>query len=156
MGMHRLLQTCKGNGGMSFFEVRRTILAPPERIWAILTDAERLAGARLGVTRIQGEIEPGARIKLWSEAAPGRAFSLKVTGWEPNRRMVWEGGMPFGLFRGVRRFELACDEVGTNFHMREDYSGPMLGLIWKSMPDLTPSFATFADGLKSLSEGKPQ
>ena len=141
---------------MSFFEVRRTIQAPPERIWAILTDAHRLVGARLGVTRIDGSIAPGATIKLWSEAAPGRAFPLKVTVWEPNRRMVWEGGMPFGLFRGVRRFELAEAGEATNFHMREDYSGPMLGMIWKSMPDLTPSFATFADGLKSLSESKTQ
>jgi hypothetical protein len=141
---------------MSFFEVRRMILAPPERIWAVLTDAQRLVGARLGVTRIDGQIEPGGRIKLWSEAAPGRAFPLKITVWEPNRRMVWEGGMPFGLFRGVRRFELASVDEETNFHMREDYSGPMLAMIWKSMPDLTPSFATFADGLKSLSENKIQ
>ena len=139
---------------MSFFEARRMILAPPDRVWAILTDAQRLVDARLGVTRIEGHLVPRGKIKLWSEAAPGRAFALKVTTWEPNRRMVWEGGMPFGLFRGVRRFELESVDGGTNFHMREDYSGPMLAMIWKSMPDLAPSFATFADGLKSLSESK--
>ena len=154
--MHISPQAREGNPDMNFFEVRRTILAPPERIWAILTDAQRLVEARLGVMRIDGHIENGGRIKLWSEAAPERAFPLKITVWEPNRRMVWEGGMPFGLFRGVRRFELASLKGGTNFHMREDYSGPMLGIIWKSMPDLAPSFATFADGLKSLSESTAQ
>jgi hypothetical protein len=141
---------------VSFFEVQRTILAPPDRIWAILSDARRLVGAHLGIIRIDGQIEKGGRIKLWSEASPGRAFPLKITVWDPSRCMVWEGGMPFGLFRGVRRFELARVDGGTSFHMREDYSGPMLGIIWKSMPDLTSSFATFADGLKSLSESDAQ
>jgi hypothetical protein len=37
---------------------------------------------------------------------------------------------------------------GTAFHVREEYSGPLLGLIWRSMPDLGPSFDRFAQGLK--------
>jgi hypothetical protein len=36
--------------------------------------------------------------------------------------------------------------------MREEYSGPMLGLIWRSMPDLQPSFDQFAAGLKKRVE----
>jgi len=36
--------------------------------------------------------------------------------------------------------------------MREVYSGPMLGLIWRSMPDLGPSFDKFAAGLKERAE----
>lgn len=32
--------------------------------------------------------------------------------------------------------------------MREEYSGPLLALIWRSMPDLQPSFDAFAAGLK--------
>jgi hypothetical protein len=137
---------------MLHFEVQRVIRAPAERVWSILVDAETLVRGDVGVTRIDGRIEQGANIKLWSEAAPGRAFPLRVTEWEPCRRLTWEGGMPFGLFRGVRRFTLSGVDGGTNFHMREDYSGPMLGLIAKSMPDLTPSFEKFAHGLQALSE----
>jgi hypothetical protein len=37
---------------------------------------------------------------------------------------------------------------GTAFHMREEYTGLLLGLIWRSMPDLGPSFDRFARGLK--------
>jgi len=37
---------------------------------------------------------------------------------------------------------------GTAFHVREEYTGPLLGLIWWSMPDLGPSFDRFARGLK--------
>jgi hypothetical protein len=37
--------------------------------------------------------------------------------------------------------------------MREEYTGPLLPLIWRSMPDLGPSFRQFADGLKARAEG---
>ncbi len=38
--------------------------------------------------------------------------------------------------------------VATVFHVREEYTGPLLPLIWRSMPDLGPSFDRFAKGLK--------
>jgi hypothetical protein len=67
--------------------------------------------------------------------------------------MVWSGGMPLGLFRGVRTFTLAPDAGGASaFTMREEYSGPLLPLIWRSIPDLGPSFAQFAAGLKQRAE----
>ena len=37
---------------------------------------------------------------------------------------------------------------GGAFHVREEYTGSLLGLIWRSMPDLGPSFDRFARGLK--------
>ena len=42
--------------------------------------------------------------------------------------------------------------MATRFKMREEYSGPLLGMIWKSIPDLGPSFEEFAAGLKSGAE----
>jgi hypothetical protein len=36
--------------------------------------------------------------------------------------------------------------------MREEFSGPMLPLIWRSMPDMQPSFEKFATGLKARAE----
>ena len=132
---------------MKFFEVHRTIQAPPAALWALLTDARRIEAAQLGVTRIDGAIKPGRILKLYSEVSPGRAFPLRVTAFVPNRHMVWSGGMPMGLFRGSRQFNLTPVGRGTDFHMREEYTGPMLGLIWPSMPDLSPSFEKFADGL---------
>jgi hypothetical protein len=139
---------------MKVYEVRRTIAAPPERIWATLTDASALVSGGLGVARLDGEIKPGAKLKLWSEANPGRAFALRVTEFAPAKRMVWEGGMPFGLFKGVRQYNLTPKGAGTEFHMREEFSGPMLALIGSSIPDLQPSFEKFADGLSKLAEGK--
>jgi hypothetical protein len=66
-----------------------------------------------------------------------------VTELVPEQRMTWTGGMPLGLFRGVRTFRLAPEGDGTTrFTMREEYSGPLLALVWRSMPDLGPSFSS--------------
>jgi hypothetical protein len=62
--------------------------------------------------------------------------------------------MPLGLFKGVRTFTLTpLDDGQTRFHAREEFTGPMLPLVWRSMPDLGPSFQQFADGLKQRAEG---
>jgi hypothetical protein len=36
--------------------------------------------------------------------------------------------------------------------MREEYTGPLAGLITRSIPDLAPSFVRFAEGLKQRVE----
>ncbi len=137
---------------MKSYDAAATIEAPPETIWAILTDAPAYAEWDSGVERVEGSIAPGEKIKVVSEANPGRAFPVKITAFEPARAMTWSGGMPLGLFKGVRTFSLTPDGATTRFTMREEYSGPMLGLIWRSMPDLGPSFEQFARGLKQRAE----
>jgi hypothetical protein len=68
-------------------------------------------------------------------------------------RMTWTGGMPLGLFRGVRTFTVTGDgDHASTFRMREVFSGPLLGMVSRRMPDLAPSFEKFADGLKSRCE----
>src|SRR3954471_20232199 len=139
---------------MRSYESSATIDASPDEVWQVLVDGPAYAAWDSGVERIDGTIAPGETIKVRSEAAPGRAFPVKVTGFEPGRSMTWSGGMPLGLFRGVRTFTLAPEGDGrtTRFSMREEYTGPLLPLIRRSMPDLGPSFRQFADGLKARAE----
>lgn len=137
---------------MKTFHVSRHIAAPIDRVWKVLTDANQLASGPLGVTRIEGHIQLGQRLKLWTEATGARAFTLKVEVLDAPREMVWQGGMPLGLFRGVRRFTLVPKNGGTQFEMTETFSGLMSGLISRSIPDLTPSFERFANGLSQLSQ----
>lgn len=138
---------------MKSFEVRRPIAASPRQVWKWLTSAEALVSGGLGVIRLDGTIEPGGRLKLWSEASPSRAFALRVTEFTPERAMVWTGGMPFGLFTGTRRFTLTPSGSQTVFHMREEFTGLLAPLIGRSIPDLTPSFEKFANGLRAMAEG---
>ncbi|MDQ2983275.1 MAG: SRPBCC domain-containing protein [Actinomycetota bacterium] len=138
---------------MKSYEANATIRAAPEAIWAILTDAPGYQQWDSGVKSVEGTIAPGEKLKVTSEANPGRAFPIEVTEFEQGRRMVWSGGMPLGLFKGVRTFTLEPQGDGaTLFRMREEYTGPMLPLIWRSMPDLGPSFEQFANGLKQRAE----
>jgi hypothetical protein len=42
----------------------------------------------------------------------------------------------------------------TRFRVREEFTGPMLPFIWRSMPDFTHAFEQFARGLKARAEGQ--
>ena len=60
--------------------------------------------------------------------------------------------MPAGLFTGKRTHTLEPEGTGTRFTMREEYVGPLAGILFKSIPDLGPSFRQFAEGLKHRAE----
>jgi hypothetical protein len=140
-------------GVVKAYEASSTIAADPQAIWAILTDAAGYPLWDSGVERVDGRIAPGETIKVLVKVNPGRAFPVKVTEFTPGQRMVWSGGMPLGLFKGVRTYTLAPSGSGmTKFTMREEYTGPLTPMIWKSIPDLGPSFTQFANGLKRRAE----
>lgn len=138
---------------MNFIEITRDINAAPGEVWRVLTDAKLLQTSNLGINRLDGQIALGQTLRLWSEASPNRAFALKVVEFEQGRRMVWKGGMPLRLFTGTRCFEITALSTGSQLHIREDFTGPLSQLIWRSMPDLNPSFEKFANGVKRLAEG---
>ena len=137
---------------MPHFESTALINARPEAIWAVLTDAPAYAEWDSSVLRLEGRIAPQEKIKVVSEVNPKRAYPIKVTEFSPAERMVWTGGMPLGLFKGERTFTLSPEAGATRFTMREEFSGPMTPLIWRSMPDMQPSFEKFASGLKARAE----
>jgi hypothetical protein len=138
---------------MKAYDATALIAASPERIWAILTNGPGYSAWDSGVERVEGQIAPDQTITVFSKVSPGRAFPVKVAEFSPSARMVWSGGMPLGLFKGERTFTLEADGSGvTRFAMREEFSGPLLPLIWRSMPDLGPSFDQFAAGLKAEAE----
>jgi hypothetical protein len=141
---------------MKHYEAEADIEAPPDAVWEVLADVGAYPSWDSGVQSVDGVAAQGARIKVVSEAGRGRAFPVTVTELNPGRGMVWSGGMPLGLFRGVRTFTLEPLDGGsrTRFRMREEYSGPLLAPIWRTMPDLGPSFTQFAEGLKARVEGR--
>jgi hypothetical protein len=138
----------------SSYAVRRTINASPDKVWAVLTDAASYSGWNTAVVSLHGRIALGEKLKLVSVVDPKRTFTLKVAELDAPHRMVWASGMPFGLFRGVRTYELRPDgNDGTEFSMAEVFSGPLAPMITKAIPDLTESFEQWADGLKKAAEG---
>ena len=142
-----------GVQAMRYYEATSTIAASPEAVWSVLSDGAAWPGWDSGVDAVEGAIVMGETIKIRSQAAPGRAFPVKVTRFEPPAHLRFSGGMPLGLFRGVRTYEVSPGSDGlVTFHMREEYTGPLLPFIWRSIPDLGPSFQRFATGLKQRVE----
>jgi len=128
------------------------IAASPERVWEVLMNAAEWPNWDPSCERIEGTIAPGATIKAFTKLSPGRAFSVKVTTFEPPRKMVWTGGMPLGLFKGRRSFNLLATEIGTEFSLHEVFTGPILVLIGGSIRDMSDPFHAFCRGLKSRAE----
>ena len=127
------------------------VRAPVQRLWALLTDSSGFPRWNSTVTAIDGEIREGGRLRVH---VPGttRVFTPRVSGVVPNARMTWTGGFS-PIFKGVRTFELRSKQDGTtDFSMSETFSGLMLPLVSRSMPDFRPIFARYADDLRREAE----
>jgi len=131
--------------------VEVNIRATAERIWGLLTNANDFPRWNSTVTRVEGEIREGEKLRLH---VPGtdRTFTPKVSGVVPNRSMTWTGGFA-PMFLGVRTFELKPrKDDSTDFTMEERFSGIMLPLIKGSLPDFGPVFERYAADLKREAE----
>ena len=138
---------------MKYYYVTLMIDAPSVTIWDILTDASRYGLWNSAVESVEGEIRLGETVKITLAVNPGRPNSVKVTEFIPGRKMTWTGGMALGMFKGVRSFVLLPQKDGsTKFTMREEFKGPLVPIIWRTMPDLGPSFREFATALKRCAE----
>lgn len=134
--------------------VTTRIAASPERIWAILTNAKDLPRWNPTVTSIDGTIASGERLALKVPTAPDRTFKPRVTTFEPGRTMAWsDGAAP--MFKGVRTWTLVPGKDGTtSVTMHEVFSGLMLPMIKKTLPDFGPVFEQYAAALKREAESK--
>jgi uncharacterized protein YndB with AHSA1/START domain len=133
------------------YSVAKTIAAPPDKVWKVLTDAPKYTTWNSTITKLDGTIALGQKIALVSKDAPDKTFNLAVTTFDPAKKMVWEDGG--SMFLGVRTFTLLpAANGGTTFVMSETFSGGMLGMIEGSLPDFTKSFDGFAADLKTASE----
>ena len=131
--------------------VEVSIQSSPAEIWRLLTEAKGFHRWNSTVTAIDGEIRDGQRIRIH---VPGtdRTFTPQISGVVPDTRMTWSGGVA-PLFKGVRTFTLTPQPGGsTTFVMEERFSGLMLPLVGRMMPDMGPVFARYAADLKHEAE----
>jgi len=131
--------------------VEISIQSPPAAIWALLIDARGFPRWNSTVTAIDGEIRDGQRIRVH---APGttRTFTPTISDVVADTRMTWTGGFA-PIFKGVRTFMLRPETRGsTTFMMQERFSGLMLPIVGKSLPDFGPVFARYATDLKREAE----
>jgi hypothetical protein len=137
---------------MKRFSASTTISALPEVIWQILTDVEGYPTWDMSMDHIEGKLALGETVKFFTKLSP-QAFPVKVTAFEPDRKMVLTGGMPFGLFKSERTHTLTPTKDGqTAFKTEEIFNGLLLPIFGKNLPDLNENFKSFAAGLKKQAE----
>jgi hypothetical protein len=110
--------------------------APPDRVWAVLTDFERYPEWNPFVTEVAGVPETGATLRVRLSPPGGRGITLKprVTAVEGARTFEWLGRLLVpGLFDGRHRFELAPTPTGTRFTQHETFTGVLVPLLARSL-----------------------
>jgi hypothetical protein len=134
------------------YAVGINIKAQPNRIWTLLTNAKDFPRWNSTVKNIEGTISLGEKIQLRATIAPERIFKLRVSEFVVNQKMVWrDGAAP--MFQGVRTYALKSKNDGsTDFLMEEIFSGLMLPMIVKSLPDFGPTFEQYTADLKHEAE----
>lgn len=137
------------------FHVSVSIEGSQQKIWDVLTDVANWTTWNTTVTRVDGKIQPGAKLLIYAKISPNRPFPVKVGELIAPQRMLWIGGMPLGLFTGRRTFTLTPESGGlVRFEMTEKFTGLLAPLIKKVIPDLQPAFDEFAACLKNTIESR--
>ncbi|MBC7869472.1 MAG: SRPBCC domain-containing protein [Chitinophagaceae bacterium] len=138
---------------MKKFSASAEIKASPEKVWRILTDAPKYPNWDPGMIKLEGKIALGEKIIMHAKISPNRTFPTTVSEFVPNRKMVWSTGMPLGLFKDEITFTLvplASDRV--KFSLEEIFSGLILPIIGRNIPDMNATLAEFVTGLKAQAE----
>ena len=139
---------------MKEYTTTTLIDAPPDRVWAILTQAAEYGRWNPEIVAIDGQFALGSRITARVRLGSGamRAVPMRVTAFEPPKRMEWTGGIPLGLFVGRRTFTVTSTPRGVEFRLHLRMSGPLSSLIIKSVGDRQPEVDSFAAALKARAE----
>jgi len=136
------------------FETEIFIKAPPERVWALLTDPEAHAAWNPMLHAVEGRFTPGRRVRLIMRTPSGGTmrFRPRVLVADPGRELRWLGrlGLP-RLFDGEHYFRLIPEAGGTRLIQGERFRGL---LLWAM--DVQQFRAGFEGGnaaLKAMAEG---
>src|SRR4030095_2985825 len=126
--------------------VETRVQAKADVIWSLLTDAKGFPNWNTTVSRIDGQIREGNRIRIH---VPGtnRTFKPQVLNVEENKCMTWSDGIA-PLFKGSRTFQLRpCDNGSTDFLMEEHFQGLIFAVVKNGLPDFRLIFETYANDL---------
>jgi len=110
------------------------IAAPPEQVWAVLTDLEDYDRWNPVLRKMRGRCEPGATIRFVVAGGPAPVpISAEIVVVEPARELRWVGPpQPWlrKLVSGSHWFRLEPTEHGTRLEHGETFRGAALPARW--------------------------
>ena len=100
------------------------IEAPPEEVWAVITDAQSYPSWNTVIVNVKGRYAPGAMIdNLVVENDGTEAWiESRVELFDPPRHLNQFGGYP-GIITFDHHYVLQPKDGGTHVTQREDYTG---------------------------------
>ncbi|UCH66579.1 MAG: SRPBCC domain-containing protein [Ignavibacterium sp.] len=108
-----------------------------DQVWEILTDFSSFPKWNPFIKKIDGELKVGTQLQVLIEPPGGKAMTFKPTVkiLEPKTEFRWLGNLLFpGIFDGEHIFQLEqIDNNKTKFIHRENFSGLLVPLFWKSL-----------------------
>jgi uncharacterized membrane protein len=138
---------------MTEYTVSIDIQAPPDRVWAIMSDIRRWHEWTPSVTSIrrldEGPLRVGSRAMVRQPKVPPALW--RVTEIEEGRRFSWVTGTP--IARATGRHSVEPTPGGSRATLALEYSGLLGALVARLLDDINRRYLTMeANGLKARSE----
>jgi hypothetical protein len=139
-------------------ELRREVEidAPPERVWAVVSDFAAYPEWNPFIRRISGELEEDARLEVRIEPPGGRATTFKPTvrAVEANRELRWLGRLLLpGIFDGEHSLRIEPLDGGrSRFVQSERFTGLLVGLVGGTLVKTDAGFEQMNNALKARVE----
>jgi uncharacterized protein YndB with AHSA1/START domain len=135
------------------FQISVEIAAPPERVWAVMLDAEKWHEWTPSVRSIRlldkGPLRIGSRALIRQPRFPPAMW--KVTALEPGRSFTWKSGAPAMWVHA--RHSVTASGTGTRAVLSLDYEGVFGKLLGRLTRGITNRYLDLeAAGLKHRSE----
>ena len=141
---------------MQHLEAAADIDAPPEKVWAFVTDVSSFPLWSPFIVRAHGELHPGGRLRITLRVPETRPVSFRPRlpavepGREIRRRRVT--GVR-GLFDGVHSLTVeALPDGRSRLRAHEDVTGILLPVLGKAMRRTQRGFALLAEAVKASAE----
>lgn len=133
------------------------ILAPPARVWGVLTGFAAYPEWNSFLSSVQGDLRLGARlvIRLAPPGKPAVTVRPTIAALEPQRRLVWRGfALAPGFFDGEHSFELApLGDAACRLIHAERFSGVLVPIVGPLLLDATrQGFINMNNALKLRAE----
>ncbi len=130
--------------------------APPEAVWAVLTDLGRYPEWNPLFREASEQVAVGNRITLRSvHPANGRPMTVKpkITVADPGAELRWVSNLP-GIISGEHRFALTPADGGTRLEQSETFRGLLTAFSGRTFARAEASFRALNEALKKRAEGR--
>ena len=132
--------------GCSSVHTERVVPAPPEAIWAVLTDAPGYETWNPVLYQVEGEFREGAELNYQMRQPDGTESAIQATVKKmlPGRELNQGGGVP-GLLTFDHRYLLEPVDGGTRVVQHEEYRG--VGVLFWDNSWVEPAYASVNEAL---------